>query len=125
MLSNDVNGMFQQLEPRRLFAWSSYAQLINQDNAAADFSKITGAGVTVALIDTGIDYTQAALGGGFGKKFKVIGGYDFVDNDSDPMDTDGHGTNTASVIAANPYTTGGVTYQGIAPGAKLVALRTG
>ncbi len=128
MLFDDVNGMFQQLEqlePRRLFAWSSYAQLINQDNATADFSKVTGAGVTVAVIDTGVDYTQAALGGGFGKKFKVIGGYDFVDNDSDPMDTDGHGTNTASVIAAKPYTVNGITYQGVAPGAKLVALRTG
>ena len=47
-------------------------------------------------IDTGVDYTHPALGGGFGPEFKVAGGYDFAgDNfdgtntpvpDSDPID---------------------------------------
>src|SRR5439155_21797055 len=37
----------------------------------------------------------------------------------------GHGTSVAGVIAANPYTVSGVTYQGVAPDAKLVALRVG
>ena len=115
----------EPLETRRLFAWSSYAQLVNQDQAATDFSSITGAGVTVAVIDTGIDYTQPSLGGGFGKNYKVIGGYDFYSNDSDPMDTSGHGTSVAGVIAANRYTVSGITYQGVAPSAKLVALRVG
>lgn len=113
------------LENRRLFAWSSYAQLVDQDVAAGAYSGITGEGVTVAVIDTGIDYSHAALGGGFGSGKKVIGGYDFYDNDSDPMDESGHGTMVAGVIAANPYTTSGVTYQGVAPDAKLVALRVG
>src|SRR6185437_2724758 len=35
-----------------------------------------GKGVTVAIIDTGIDYTHPALGGGFGPGFKVAGGWD-------------------------------------------------
>ena len=86
---------------------------------------MTGQNVTVAVIDTGIDYNQPALGGGFGKKFKVIGGYDFYANDSNPMDESGHGTNVASVIAARPYTVNGITYQGVAPQANLVALRVG
>lgn len=115
----------ESLEARTHLAWSPYAQLVGQDLAAIDYPKITGAGSVVAVIDTGIDYTHPALGGGFGKQYKVIGGYDFYDNDSDPMDTDGHGTAVAGVIAANPYTTGGITYQGVAPGAKLVALRVG
>src|SRR3954471_2972934 len=116
----------QPLEPRRMFAtWSDYAHLVGQDAATRDYKSVTGAGVTVAVIDTGIDYTQTSLGGGFGKKFKVIGGYDFVDNDSDPMDETGHGTSVAGVIAAKPYTVKGVTYQGVAPDAKLVALRVG
>jgi hypothetical protein len=115
----------ETLENRRLLAWSNYAQLVDQDVAASKFSNVTGAGVTVAVIDTGIDYNHSALGGGFGKNFKVIGGFDFVDDDSDPMDESGHGTNVASVIAANPYTVGGITYQGVAPSAKLVALRVG
>jgi hypothetical protein len=113
------------LECRRLLAWSSYAQLIDQDDAAQTYSRFTGAGVTVAVIDTGIDYTHPSLGGGFGANFKVIGGYDFLDNDSDPMDTSGHGTSVAGVIAAEPYTVDGITYQGVAPDAKLVALRVG
>lgn len=120
-----LTDLIEPLETRRLFAWSSYAQLVNQDQAATDFSSVTGAGVTVAVIDTGIDYTQPSLGGGFGNNYKVIGGYDFYSNDSDPMDTSGHGTSVAGVIAANRYTVSGVTYQGVAPAAKLVALRVG
>lgn len=117
--------MIEILEARQLLAWSGYATLVGQDSAASTYSSITGKGITVAVIDTGIDYTQAALGGGFGAGKKVIGGYDFYDNDSDPMDESGHGTNVASVIAANSYTTGGITYRGVAPDAKLVALRVG
>jgi subtilisin family serine protease len=111
------------LEGRTLFAWSAYASLIKQDAAASTYASVTGAGQTVAIIDTGIDYTNASLGGGFGAGKKVIGGYDFVDNDADPKDTAGHGTNVAGMIAANRFTSGGVTYQGIAPSAKLVGLR--
>src|SRR5262249_29259939 len=79
--------------------------------------------VTVAVMDTGIDYTNPLLGGGFGPGFKVKGGWDFVDNDADPMDTFGHGTNVAGIIAAKPFQIGGVDYSGIAPDASLVALR--
>ncbi|MBC8105684.1 MAG: S8 family serine peptidase [Anaerolineae bacterium] len=122
---NKFAQAIESLETRVLFAWSAYAQLVNQDDAASQFASITGAGTAVAVIDTGVDYTQAALGGGFGAKFKVVAGYDFVDNDSDPMDESGHGTSVAGVIAADPYTVGGVTYQGVAPGAKIVALRVG
>lgn len=125
MKSLATRSIFEPLETRTLFAWSSYAQLIDQDVAAAAYSGITGKGNTVAVIDTGIDYTHPSLGGGFGSNFKVVGGYDFFDDDSDPMDTTGHGTAVAGVIAASPYTVSGVTYQGIAPDAKLVALRVG
>src|SRR5687768_7758639 len=116
---------FDTLEPRRLLAWSAYANLVDQDDAAATWPHLNGAGTTVAVIDTGIDYTHPSLGGGLGRDFKVIGGYDFVDDDADPMDPSGHGTAVAGVIAAEPYTVDGVTYQGVAPDAKLVALRVG
>ncbi len=59
-----------------------------------------GAGVTVAIIDTGIDYQHPMLGGGFGPGLKVVGGYDFV-NDDDPMDDAGHGTHVAGIVAAS------------------------
>jgi hypothetical protein len=39
---------------------------------------VYGKGITVGIIDTGIDYTHPALGGKVGAGNKVIGGYDFV-----------------------------------------------
>lgn len=117
--------VLEALDPRRLLAYSAAAQLINQDDALGAYSNITGQGQTVAVIDTGIDYTHANLGGGFGAGKKVVAGYDFYANDADPMDESGHGTMVAGAIAATPYTVSGTTYQGIAPDAKLVALRVG
>ena len=45
---------------------------------------ITGAGQAIAVIDTGVDYTIAELGGGSFPNAKVIGGTDITDMDSDP-----------------------------------------
>ena len=77
-----------------------------------------GAGVVVAVIDTGIDYRHPALGGGFGPGFKVVGGWDFVNEDDDPIDDEGHGTHVAGTIAANA--TG---LLGVAPDATLLAYK--
>lgn len=77
-----------------------------------------GAGVTVAIIDTGIDYNHPALGGGIGSGFKVTGGWDFYDSDADPMDESGHGTHVAGIVAGNG---GGIV--GVAPDASLIAYR--
>ncbi|KAH7104321.1 subtilisin-like protein [Auriculariales sp. MPI-PUGE-AT-0066] len=85
-----------------------------------------GQGIKIGIIDTGVDYTHPALGGGFGPGFKVAGGYDFVgDNynaagspavpDPDPLDQcAGHGTHVAGIIGANPaneYNVTGVAYK--------------
>jgi len=79
---------------------------------------ITGKGVLVGDIDTGIDYNNPALGGGFGPAFRVIGGYDFANNDSDPMDDFGHGTHVAGIIGAN-----GDSLRGVAPDVKFLAVK--
>src|SRR5438552_1447939 len=92
--------MFETLEIRRMLSWSAYAKLVAEDSAAKDFPSLTGKGVTVAVIDTGIDYKLPSLGGGIGATHKVIAGWDFVNDDSDPMDESGHGTSVAGVIAA-------------------------
>jgi hypothetical protein len=98
--------------------------LIGQDLVAQQFPQLTGAGETVVMIDSGIDYNHPSLGGGWGKK--VIAGWDFASNDSNPMsDTYAHGTGTAGMVASDPYDYKGYHYQGIAPGAKLIALREG
>ena len=80
-------------------------------------NSITGEGVVVAVVDSGVDYTHSDLGGCIGAACKVIGGYDFVDNDNDPMDIDGHGTHVAGIVAAN----GSVV--GVAPDASILAVR--
>jgi minor extracellular serine protease Vpr len=77
----------------------------------------TGAGVLVAVIDTGVDYTHPDLGGGLGQGYKVVGGHDYIDNDNDPIDIDGHGTRVAGIIAANGK------FKGVAPDAKILAYR--
>ncbi len=50
--------------------------------------------VIVAVVDTGVDYTHEDLYG------RVIRGYDYVNNDTDPMDDQGHGTHCAGIIGA-------------------------
>lgn len=77
----------------------------------------TGHGMVVAVIDTGIDYTHADLGGCLGVDCKVVGGWDFVNDDADPMDDNFHGTHVAGIVAANG------TVQGVAPDARLMALK--
>lgn len=71
---------------------------------------ITGRGITVAIIDTGVDYTDEALGGGFGPGYRVVAGWDFINDDPDPMDDNLHGTHVAGIVGGNG---GGVL--GVAP----------
>ncbi len=83
---------------------------------------LTGKGQTVAVIDSGIAWDHVALGGGLGPGYRVVGGWDFTEeNDANPYD-DGplgfHGTHVAGIIGSDSPTNSGV-----APGADLVALR--
>ena len=80
--------------------------------------RITGKGITVGIIDTGIDYTHPDLQKGY------KGGRDLVDEDQDPMETKGqgdqstiHGTHVAGIIAANGK------MKGVAPEAEIIAYR--
>lgn len=94
-------------------------KLINADDITARDSsgrKLTGEGVRVAVVDTGIDYTHQDLFG-FGENGKVVDGYDFLERDNAPMDIDGHGTLVAGIIAADGH------IRGIAPKAELIAYR--
>jgi minor extracellular serine protease Vpr len=94
----------------------------------------TGAGIKVAIMDTGIDYHHPDLGGCFGPGCRVAFGYDFVGDDfnadpssafynpvpapnPDPDDCHGHGTHVAGIVGAN----GGVV--GVAPNVTFGAYR--
>lgn len=91
---------------------------------------ITGKGVKIAVVDTGIDYKHPALGGCFGKGCLVAFGTDLVGDaydgfntphpDSDPMDCGGHGSHVAGIVAAQPNSYG---FTGAAPDAILGAYR--
>jgi subtilisin family serine protease len=72
----------------------------------------TGAGVRVAVLDTGVDATHPALAG------RLLPGFDFVDYDSDPSEGGtsadiayGHGTHVAGLVAM------------VAPGAQILPVR--
>jgi len=70
-----------------------------------------GNGVTVAVIDTGIDYTHPELPLGT----KTVNLYDAIDHDGDAMDGVGHGTSVAGIVAG--------LETGVARGAKVAAVR--
>ncbi len=88
---------------------------------------LDGTGMTIGIVDTGVDYTHPDLGGCFGSGCKVAGGYDFVNNDSNPIDDHGHGTHVAATAAGNGSyrDSNGITRQlpGIAPGASIFAYK--
>jgi subtilisin family serine protease len=76
----------------------------------------TGAGVTVAVLDSGVDATHPDLAG------QVLPGADFVDGSTDGRrDFVGHGTTVAGLIAGRNNDSGGVA--GIAPDAKILPVR--
>jgi len=94
----------------------------------------TGAGIKVAVMDTGLDYDHPDLGGCFGPGCRVAYGYDLVGDaynadptsaaynpvpvpDPDPDDCNGHGTHVSGIIGANG------TVVGVAPEVTFGAYR--
>src|SRR5262249_47860301 len=99
-------------------AATTYDPLIGAAQARSAYG-VDGTGMTVAVIDTGVDYNNAALGSRFGPGAKVIAGFDFADNSSDPLATTSqHGTAVAGLIGSSDPND-----LGVAPAVNLVALR--
>lgn len=71
--------------------------------------------VKVAVVDTGANYNHSDLAG------QIIKGHDFVNNDDDPMDDQGHGTHVSGTVAALMNNSLGVA--GMAPGCKVLAVK--
>ncbi|KAI1931223.1 hypothetical protein LOZ60_000425 [Ophidiomyces ophidiicola] len=77
----------------------------------------TGKGITVAVLDGGVDYKHPALGGCFGKGCLISFGRDYIYNQTTPLELTGyHGTHVTGILAAqkNPF-----NFTGIAPGVTL------
>lgn len=73
-----------------------------------------GAGIKVAVVDTGLDYTHPEFAG------RYVGGYDTVNEDADPMDDHGHGTHVSGIIAASLNQSGTI---GTAPQGGILAYK--
>ena len=97
-------------DPLRPQQWG--LDLIHADPA---HSVTTGAGATVAVVDTGIDAAHPDLAG------RVLPGRDFVDGDSTPQDGNGHGTHVSGIIAADAGN--GIGVDSVAPGASILPVR--
>jgi len=106
----DLDRQVSVLDREDLASWG--VGVINADIVQARGN--SGAGVKLAIIDSGIDYTHPDLSANY------RGGYDFVNNDSDPMDDLGHGTGVAGVVAA---AANGAGIVGVAPEVSLYALK--
>jgi len=95
----------------RVYAMDTGANAqINADDVQALGN--TGAGRIVAVLDTGVDYNHVQLAD------SILLGRDFVDDDNDPLDLNGHGTHVAGIITANSGQS-----KGVAPDAKVLAVR--
>ncbi len=75
-----------------------------------------GDGIIVAVIDTGIDFGAPDLATN-----QRLQGFDFVNNDNDPTDDQGHGTHVAGTVAQN--TNNGIGVTGVAFNARLLPVK--
>ena len=75
------------------------------------FAGIDGSGFSVAIVDTGIDRNHPLIAPNY------LAGYDFVDDDNEPLDLIGHGTHVAGTIGARDETIG------VATDVDLIALQ--
>ena len=83
--------------------------------APSAWSTSTGKGVTIAVVDTGVDLDHPDLAG------KLVPGIDLVEPNTPPEDTDGHGTHVAGIAAA--VTGNGTGVAGVAPEARIMPVR--
>jgi len=119
VLSAEPNGLHESPEGRKNVVWAigsaaEYrAQWAPESMHLSNAHTLTrGAGVRVAVLDTGVQRNHPALTG------KLVAGWDFVDDDADPSERGstadagyGHGTHVAGLVAL------------VAPAAKIMPLR--
>lgn len=97
-------------DPERPKQWG--LDMVGADKA---HETATGKGAIVAVVDTGVMTTHRDLAG------RLLAGYDFINDDADPSDDNGHGTHVSGIVAAD--TGNGVGVASVAPEAKILPVK--
>lgn len=112
----DLGG--NELDETDEIAWG-----VSQINAPAVWDEgYTGEGILVAVVDTGVNYNHTDLADHLwdGGETYPNHGFDYANNDNDPMDDNGHGTHCSGSVLGDG-TSG--TQTGVAPDATLMCLK--
>ena len=116
-----IGGLFSFVITNFVTLDENYELLLDNSGPyiGAEFPKelgFTGNGIKIGVIDTGINLSHPDF---FNQNetSRFLKGYDFVDNDTIPQDTNGHGTQVTGIIAADGQ------LKGIAPMAEIFSYR--
>jgi serine protease AprX len=124
-LSNQSNVVYISKDRTLTPFFDNAAPAVNA--SAAWQSNFTGAGIGVALIDSGVNNHPDLATTGFLPVSRIVYNKSFVAGDSSAADAYGHGTHIAGLIAGNGLSSTGPlfsqNFKGIAPGAHIVNLR--
>jgi len=102
----------ESLEPNRIATAMRTEGKALMNVPALHSGGLTGSGVGIAILDTGVDYNHPELSPAGSKTIKL---WDAINNDDDPMDDEGHGTSVAGIAAGSA--------NGVAPAATIVAVK--
>jgi hypothetical protein len=105
---------FEELESRQLLNAAFDLIGLSQLRSDPTYSGIDGSGVTVAILDTGLDRTHSALAANY------VAGDNEADGGSDPVDREGHGTHVSGIIGARDPEIGVATRAGLV-GVKVLS----
>ncbi|OOP55877.1 MAG: hypothetical protein AYP45_12185 [Candidatus Brocadia carolinensis] len=107
---NDMENLSVSIDPGTGYQW--HHTVIRK---TANLGALSATPPTVAVLDTGVDYTHPDLSG------KVILGRNCIENNFDPFDDHGHGTHVAGIIAAKAANN--MYGEGVCPNAKILAVK--
>ncbi len=124
-LSNQSNVVYISKDRPLTPFFDNAAPAVNA--SAAWQSNYTGAGIGVALIDSGVNNHPDLATTGLLPLSRIVYNKSFVPGDSSAADAYGHGTHIAGLIGGNGISSTGLiysnTFRGIAPGVQIVNLR--